>query len=89
MSSNPTDIVPLGERENFITRLADAIGAKANAAAVFGEPVTRDNATVVPVARARWGCGGEAGKPQRAGKNRQQQLCRMIVKPGGYLAIRG
>ncbi len=45
----------------FLKRIADRVGARAGAAAVFGEPVTADGVTVIPVARARWGFGGGAG----------------------------
>ena len=42
--------------------MAEKLGAVAKAATVFGEPVERDGVTVIPVAKARWGFGGGAGR---------------------------
>src|SRR6266478_505730 len=69
-------------RENFITHLAETIGSRANAAAVFGEPIVRGNTTVVPVAQARWGLGGGGGRDGSGGGGG------MVVKPVGYLVMR-
>jgi uncharacterized spore protein YtfJ len=46
---------------SFLDRLADRLELAANARAVFGSPVERDGATVIPVAKARWGMGGGSG----------------------------
>jgi uncharacterized spore protein YtfJ len=50
-----------GPADDFLGRLAERIGARANVKAVFGEPIERDGLVVVPVARVRWGFGGGAG----------------------------
>ncbi len=42
--------------------LADRVGSRASARAVFGDPVERDGVTVIPVARVRWGFGGGGGR---------------------------
>ena len=55
--------------ENGLTRLAERLGAKAAASAVFGTPVERDGVTVIPVARVRWGFGGGGG----SGRNEKDQ----------------
>jgi uncharacterized spore protein YtfJ len=34
---------------------------RASASAVFGDAVTRDGVTVIPVAKVRWGFGGGSG----------------------------
>ena len=47
-------------RPGFTEHLAETIGAAARASAVFGEPVEGQGVTVIPVARAKWGFGGEA-----------------------------
>lgn len=53
--------------ENGLTRLAERLGANAAASAVFGTPVERDGATVIPVARVRWGFGtGGGGRNAKA-----------------------
>ena len=92
MSNYSTDLVPPASQDNFITRLAETIGSKANAATVFAEPVSSQGVTVVPVARARWGFGGGGGgliaehrgdAPQGFGGGGG-----MMVDPVGYLVIR-
>jgi uncharacterized spore protein YtfJ len=45
----------------FISSIAEKLGAATRAATIFGDPVERDGITVIPVARARWGFGGGAG----------------------------
>lgn len=48
--------------DTFIERLVERIGAKASVSAVFGKPIERDDLTIIPVARVRWGFGGGAGE---------------------------
>jgi hypothetical protein len=55
-----------GTADELLVRLAGLIGAKASVQAVFGEPTTRENLTVIPVARVRWGFGGGGGKAEAA-----------------------
>lgn len=45
----------------LLERLADQVGGKAGAKAVFGDSVERDGITVIPVARVRWGVGAGGG----------------------------
>lgn len=47
--------------DRLLGRLAELIGGKAGVQAVFGTQITRENLTVVPVARVRWGFGGGGG----------------------------
>ncbi|MCF3132294.1 spore germination protein GerW family protein [Streptomyces olivochromogenes] len=60
--------VPLGDLTaehasvTLLERLADKLGARASVAAVYGEPVTRDGVTVIPVARVGFGFGGGTGR---------------------------
>lgn len=63
-----TDPVPLttgraGDDVAAVTRdqITDLVGGRAGAAMVFGEPVTADGITIVPVARAGIGFGGIEG----------------------------
>ncbi len=44
-----------------VDNLAERVGARASARAVFGDPVERDGVTVIPVAKVRWMFGGGAG----------------------------
>ncbi|MET9487704.1 hypothetical protein [Nocardia sp. NPDC006630] len=59
-------------------QLVDLIGEKASAAAAFGEPVTADGVTVIPVARASIGFGGASGSISGGTE----------VRPLGYIEIR-
>jgi hypothetical protein len=59
------DASPGGVMGDVAARLADRVGSRAGARAVFGEPIERDGATVVPVARVRWGFGGGGGRGGR------------------------
>jgi uncharacterized spore protein YtfJ len=45
----------------FMTTMAEKLGAVARASTVFSEPIEREGITVIPVAKARWGFGGGAG----------------------------
>ena len=45
----------------FLTKLIDRVTLSANARMIYGEPVERDGATVIPVGKVRWGLGGGEG----------------------------
>lgn len=75
----------------LVERLAQSLGGKAGAAAVFGEPVERNGATVIPVAKVRWGFGGGGGEspgstesPAGSGSGGGG----VSAKPLGYIEIR-
>ena len=91
MSDFSTDLVPASEHDNFITRLAESLGSKANAATVFAEPFSSQGVTIVPVARARWGCGGGGGLTAEHRGEAQQGFGGgggMMVDPVGYIVVR-
>src|SRR5258708_27680524 len=44
--------------QTFVERIAAVIQTSANARQIFGDPVERDGATIIPVARVQWGFGG-------------------------------
>jgi uncharacterized spore protein YtfJ len=50
-----------GPGDAFLERFAERIGGRAHVTAVFGEPISRGDLTIVPVARVRWAFGGGAG----------------------------
>lgn len=60
--------VELPDPAGLFETLAEKLGAAAQAAHIFGEPVERDGVTVVPVAKARWGLGGGGGRHGRFGR---------------------
>ena len=70
----------------FIARLAERIGARAQASAVFGEPVERGGLTVIPVAKATWGVGGGSG--EKAGERGLGGGGGISVAPLGYIEMR-
>jgi uncharacterized spore protein YtfJ len=64
-----------------LVELAETIGKKANATAVFGSPIVDGDRTVIPVASARFGLGGGDGlivKGVGGG---------MTAKPLGFIVI--
>ena len=50
-----------GPQDAFLEKLAERVGGKASIRAVFGEPISRNGKTIVPVAKIRWGFGGGTG----------------------------
>jgi uncharacterized spore protein YtfJ len=88
-ASDPIDGVDLPAPGAFFEKLAEKLGATARAAHIFGEAVERDDVTVIPVARARWGLGGGGGKKGLA--SRSQGMGGgggVIVEPVGFIELR-
>jgi uncharacterized spore protein YtfJ len=55
---------------DLLERLAQQVQVNANAKQVYGEPVERDGATIIPVAKVQWGFGGGSlgrGPAERGG----------------------
>lgn len=91
------DIPRLDDAEQvkaFVEQLGHVLGAEANVATVFGQPVERSDSTVIPVARVRYGVGGgvglgpraknDAGQPQRGGGAGGG----VQITPAGFIHIR-
>ncbi len=58
----PVEVGPAGSPlDSLLERLAERVGGRAGVQIVYGEPVTRGEVTVIPVARVRWGFGGGGG----------------------------
>ena len=51
-----------GRGDDVVHMLAERLGFRAAASAVFGAPVEREGITVIPVAKVRWGFGGGSGR---------------------------
>ena len=64
-----------------LAELAEAIGKKANATAVFGSPVVDGDRTVIPVAQAKFGLGGGDGLIAKGVGGG------MTAKPLGFIVI--
>jgi uncharacterized spore protein YtfJ len=74
------------EAGEFVERLADRIGARVQASAVFGQPIERGDITVIPVAKATWGFGGGSGG--ESGKEGAGGGGGGFVSPLGYIEAR-
>jgi uncharacterized spore protein YtfJ len=62
----PEPGAPPSQASALLERVAAALGGRASVRAVFGEPITRGDVTIVPVARASFGFGGGTGRGWKA-----------------------
>lgn len=82
-------VVGLAPPVTFFEKLAEKLGAVAQASTVFGEAVERDGVTVIPVAKARWGLGGGGGRRGMAfGQEGMGGGGGVIVQPVGYIEVK-
>jgi uncharacterized spore protein YtfJ len=51
-----------GRADDLVEGLASRVGLRASVNAVFGDAVTHDGVTIIPVAKVRWGFGGGSGR---------------------------
>ena len=73
----------LGSR--LLEHLANQVGGKAGAKAVFGGAIERDGTTVIPVARVRWGVGAGGGEgPEGSGSGGGGGV---LADPIGYIEV--
>ncbi|MFI9832174.1 GerW family sporulation protein [Streptomyces sp. NPDC051913] len=96
IDQEPSAQVPLTELDaarastTLLERLAEKLGGKATVGAVYGEPITRDGVTVVPVARVSFGFGGGAGHESGAARSADGGGGGggVDARPLGYIEIR-
>lgn len=74
------------ESEGFAARLAEGVGLRARASAVFGDPVEQSGVTVIPVAKASWGFGGGSGG--EAANQGSGGGGGAVVAPIGFIEVR-
>jgi uncharacterized spore protein YtfJ len=76
--------------DRLLQRIGDAVGGRAMASAVFGEPVERAGITVIPVAKARFGFGGGGGVGAREGNEGSGGGGGggALVSPVGFIEVR-
>jgi len=74
--------------DELLERLAERVGTAARASTVFGEPVARDEVTVIPVAKARFGFGGGGGRDESEGEEGAGGGGGVLVSPVGYIELR-
>lgn len=74
----------------LLEHLADRLGGSASVTAVYGEPVTTDGVTVIPVAKVSFGFGGGAGRAVEGGGagDGGAGAGGVEAKPLGYIEIR-
>ncbi len=75
--------------QTFVERIAAVIQTSANARQIFGDPVERDGATIIPVARVQWGFGGGGlghGVAERGGGDTGRP-CRRAPGHHGHEAV--
>jgi Sporulation protein YtfJ (Spore_YtfJ) len=69
--------------------LAERIGARFDAGAVFGAPVERDGVTVIPVAAIRFGIGGGGGSDPSKGQGGEGGGGGGSASAAGYIELKG
>ncbi|NUR42600.1 MAG: sporulation protein [Streptomyces sp.] len=85
-----TELGAVQASTTLLERLAEKLGGKATVGAVYGEPITRDGVTVVPVARVSFGFGGGAGQESGAARSADGGGGGggVDARPLGYIEIR-
>jgi len=83
-----------GPLSTFVDRLAERVGGRANAKAVFADPVERGGVTVIPVAKVRYAFGGGAGSGGEEDEDKSDQGQgaggggMVSARPLGFIEIR-
>jgi uncharacterized spore protein YtfJ len=73
----------------LLERIGQTVGKRAQASAVFGDPVQREGLTVIPVARSRFGFGGGGGSgPEENQGSGTGGGGGASVSPVGYIEVR-
>jgi uncharacterized spore protein YtfJ len=80
----------VAEAAGLLERLAERLGGRASVSNVFGEPVTRGDVTVIPVARVTIGLGGGSGRERGAAKSGEGLGAGggVLARPAGFIEIR-
>jgi uncharacterized spore protein YtfJ len=88
--------VTTGERnraalvDELLQQIGETVGGKANVSTAFGDAVEREDITVIPVARARFGFGGGGGGGARGSEEGSGGGGGggVSVSPVGYIELR-
>jgi uncharacterized spore protein YtfJ len=95
--SSEEDARQLAERERPVDRLIEVLverfGGRTGVHIVYGDPVERDQVTVIPVARVRWLAGAGAGSGGASGVGNAEGEGAgggggIVGDPVGYIEIR-
>jgi uncharacterized spore protein YtfJ len=83
------------EERDLVGKIADVVSKRAGIHLVYADPIVRDDVTVVPIARIRFGFGGGAG-PASSGQTEGRRLQNgggggggVVAAPAGFLVVRG
>ncbi|MBX7551799.1 spore germination protein GerW family protein [Streptomyces sp. NPDC004232] len=90
MTSSDTPDQPVPQTDTaaaLMKRLAEQLGSRASVSAVFGEPVTSDGITVIPVAEVGFGFAGGTG-PEAGAANAGAGGGGGGARPRGYIEIK-
>jgi uncharacterized spore protein YtfJ len=79
---------PPRRTDDLLATLAERIGARFDAATVFGAPVERDGVTVIPVAAIRFGIGGGGGSDPSKGQGGEGGGGGGSASAAGYIEIK-
>jgi uncharacterized spore protein YtfJ len=61
------------ENENFVENIATPLSHSASVKSVFGEPITAQGKTIIPVAQVAYGFGGGFGHKQKTPLDKEAQ----------------
>ncbi len=73
------------ELQNYLSAIQQGLATSATVKAVFGEPITAEGKTIIPVARVRYGFGGGMGTGP-TGNSQEQRLGQGGGGGGGVVA---
>jgi hypothetical protein len=87
----PADTAAEHASATLLGRLADELGSRASKTVVYGEPVTAEGVTVIPVAEVGIGFGFGGGAGREAGATRAGEGVGgggVTAKPRGFIEIK-
>jgi uncharacterized spore protein YtfJ len=83
-----TESTPHARGDRLLSKLAEQLGERLTASAVYGQPVERDGVTVVPVATARFGMGAGSGTDPSKHQEGEGGGIGGTVTPAGYIELK-
>ncbi len=87
MPHHDDDALELQLKETGLDRLLQRLAQYVRTDTIFGQPVEREDVTVIPVARARLGFGGGGGS-DKTGERGGGAGGALMIDPAGFILIR-
>lgn len=75
------------DTKNFISTLGEGVEKTANIRTVYGDPVSAEGKTIIPVAKIAYGFGGGSGTSEKGGEEGQGGGAGFAAKPVGVVEI--